>query len=334
MSCIYISNKIDSEIMSVTKDANKNQMTILSKNQIPKPILKWVGGKTQILDKLMIEFPPIMNNYHELFLGGGSVLIALLSYIKAGNIKVNGKIYAYDANEPLIYVYKNIQKKPKELYDSIKIIVAEMNSCTGDIVNRKPNTLVEAKTSKESYYYWIRHQYNKLKDNEKITILGSSLFILLNKTCFRGIFRVGPNGYNVPFGHNKNPEVINEEHLFEIHHLIENVIFESSLFEKSIVNAMENDFIYMDPPYAPETNTSFVGYTANGFNHEQHVGLFNLCKTLKEKKIRMIMSNANVELVRNHFPNNEYNTNSILCKRLINSKNPDAKVSEVIIKNY
>ena len=75
----------------------------------PKPILKWIGGKTQILDKLINEFPITINNYHEIFLGGGSVLFNLLSYVKNGIIKVYGNIYAYDLNEGLIYVYKNIQ---------------------------------------------------------------------------------------------------------------------------------------------------------------------------------------------------------------------------------
>lgn len=307
---------------------------ILTKTQIPKPILKWVGGKTQILDKLLIEFPLYINNYHELFLGGGSVLITLLSYIKAGTVRLDGKIYAYDLNEPLIYVYKNIQVNPQELYDEIQKLISGMNLCIGCFVNRKPNTIEEASTSKESYYYWIRSQYNNLTSDEKKGIIGSSMFIFLNKTCFRGIFRVGPNGYNVPFGHNKNPEIINIEHLLEIHQLIQNVIFESCDFEASIIKADEGDLIYMDPPYAPETKNSFVGYTANGFRVEQHQALFNICNTLKEKKIKMLMSNSDVDLVRNHFSIDKYSVTSILCKRLINSKKPDSKISEVIIKNY
>ena len=69
--------------------------------KIPKPILKWVGGKTQIINKITIEYPKIINNYHEIFLGGGSTLFALLSYVKSGVIKMNGQIYAYDLNEEL-----------------------------------------------------------------------------------------------------------------------------------------------------------------------------------------------------------------------------------------
>mgnify|MGYP000573685669 CR=1 FL=1 len=126
-----------------------------------KPILKWVGGKTQILDKLFAKFPKEINNYHEIFLGGGSVLLALLSHIRAGKIKVNGTIHAYDINEPLIYVYKNIQRDPDEVYTILQTIIGEINA-SPDVegLNRKPATLEEAMLSKENYYYWCRTRYN------------------------------------------------------------------------------------------------------------------------------------------------------------------------------
>ena len=300
----------------------------------PKPILKWVGGKTQILDKIISEFPIEINNYHEIFLGGSSVLLSLLTYVKEGVIKINGTIYVYDLNVPLIYVYKNIQSNPIELYNTIQTIIIEFNDCNGDEINRKPKTIEEAKTSKESYYYWTRSQYNKLSNDEKKTTLGSAMFIFLNKTCFRGVFRVGPNGFNVPFGHYKNPEIINETHLLEIHGLIQNVIFESCDFTMSLNNVDNGDFVYLDPPYAPENTKSFVGYTEGGFTIEQHKSLFGLTHILSEKNISLMMSNADVELIRQNYTNNKYNIESILCKRSINSKNPEAKAKEVIIKNY
>ena len=96
---------------------------------IQKPILKWVGGKTQIINNLINQFPIEINNYYEIFLGGGSVLLALLTYIKNGIINIQGNIYAYDLNEPLIYTYKNIQSNHNELYIELQKIIIDFNSC-------------------------------------------------------------------------------------------------------------------------------------------------------------------------------------------------------------
>jgi len=304
------------------------------KIHIPKPILKWVGGKTQIIDKLITDFPVEINNYREAFLGGGSVLLTLLSYVRSGIIKIQGGIYAYDLNEPLIYIYKNIQKHHNELYDVMQTIITDFNECGSGELNRKPANIGEAKIAKENYYYWIRSEYNKLCSTDKKGVLGSAMFIFLNKTCFRGVFRVGPRGFNVPYGHYNNPEIINKEHLEEIHNLIQNVVFECSDFNTSLTIVEPNDFVYLDPPYAPETDTSFVGYTENGFNIENHEKLFKLIHMLTDTNKKIMLSNADVSLVRENFTNEKYNTSSILCKRSINSKNPDAKAKEVIIKNY
>ena len=308
---------------------------LVKKIIIPKPILKWVGGKTQIIDKLIVDFPIEINNYREAFLGGGSVLLAFLSYVKSGIIKINGNIYAYDLNEPLIYIYKNIQTQRNELYDILKNIITDFKECGNGKINRTPENIEEAKIAKENYYYWIRSEYNKLSIIDKKSILGSSMLIFLNKTCFRGIFRVGPNGFNVPYGHYSNPEIINKEHLDDIHNLIQNVIFECYDFDTSLAlaNIEQGDFTYLDPPYAPETNTSFVGYTEKGFDIENHKKLFNLIHNLTEAKHKVMLSNADVSLVRENFKE-KYNTSSILCKRSINSKNPESKAKEVIIKNY
>lgn len=305
-----------------------------TKIQTPKPILKWVGGKTQIMDKLIVEFPTEINNYREIFLGGGSVLLTLLSYVKSGLIKVHGNIYAHDLNEPLIYIYKNIQTSHNQLYDKLQEIISEFNKCENGELNREPKNIDEAKLSKENYYYWTRIQYNKLSFNDKKTILGSAMFIFLNKTCFRGVFRVGPKGFNVPYGNNKNPEIINKQHLDEVHDLIQGVIFECCDYNTSLASIEDNDYVYLDPPYAPETEASFVGYTENGFSLDNHNNLFKLIHKLTETKKKIMLSNADVSLVRENFIDQRYNITSILCKRAINSKNPDAKAKEVIIKNY
>ena len=323
---------------SLTRHYNRKKSCVeINTHFIIKPILKWVGGKTQIIDNIINEFPNLeeINNYHEIFLGGGSVLFALLSIIKCKNVSLNGNIYAYDLNEPLIYTYKNIQTNPRELFEEIQLLIQDLLDCKKNEVNRTPLTLEEAKGNIENYYYWIRRRYNALNNEEKKSILGSAMFIFINKTCFRGMFRVGPNGFNVPFGNYKNPTIIDMKHLMEIHELIRNVQFECCDFTQSINdNILPGDFVYCDPPYAPETSTSFVGYTENGFPIEKHFELFHRIHSLTDQNVNVLMSNSDVPLVRKNFINERYTTKSFVCRRAINSKNPQSTTREVFIKNY
>jgi DNA adenine methylase len=305
---------------------------------IQKPFIKWVGGKTQIINDIISRFPTEMNNYHELFLGGGSVLLALLSYQRQGKIKVREAIYAYDINNKLINLFKNVQNNHEQLYGYIKEYVGEYDSIAGNVINRKPNTIEEAKTSKESYYYWMRKKYNQL-DIDEHSIEHSALFMIINKTCFRGIYREGPNGYNVPYGHPaKTPQIITLEQLRDISILIKDVKFIHSDFSDAIKNVTEGDFVYLDPPYAPENSTSFVGYSVDGFSLNRHVELFAEIKKLKTK---FVMSNAKVALVTEAFKDEGedgngcvvYNTIDIKARRAINSKKPESVTTEVIIYN-
>lgn len=294
-----------------------------------KPFLKWVGGKTQIIDDIVGKFPSTMKNYHELFLGGGSVLFAVLSLQKEGKITIKDKIYAYDINESLINVYKHLQKEKDALYDSIQTHMTEYDSIDGVEVNRKPTTIAEAKTSKESYYYWLRSKYNSSTEG---TVERSALFMVLNKLCFRGVYRVGPNGFNVPFGHyKKTPTVISRQELDKISHLIQTVEFICSDFTDSIKLVKRGDFVYADPPYAPENEKSFVGYNAGGFTLETHNKLFKALRRLDRKRVKFVMSNAKVKLVTDAFE--RYSTTDIIARRAINSKNPESTTTEVIIHN-
>lgn len=295
-----------------------------------KPLIKWVGGKTQLINKLIPKFPREFNNYHEVFLGGGSVLIALLESIKNDEINISGRVYAYDFNKILIHLYKNIQTRHEELYRKINVHKDIYRALTGVDVNRKPQNITEAKTSKESYYYWCRKVFNEIQD--KTSIECSALFLFLNKTCFRGVYREGPNGFNVPYGHyKKTPEIVNEKHLKDFKELIKDVHFECLDFTDTFPRFSEGDFIYLDPPYAPKKEGSFVGYNKKGFNLTHHESLFNLTKSLKEQNITFIMSNAEVKLVTDAFT--DYNTIVVEAKRTINSKNPGSKTNEVIIYN-
>jgi len=310
----------------------------VSSISFPKPLLKWVGGKTQIIEKLVAAFPTEIQDYHEIFLGGGSVLLAILALQKEGRILIRGKIHAYDINEPLIYTYKNIQTQHHLVYDAVQFLIDSFYECgNSDNINRNPVSIEQAKECKENYYYWIRSRYNGMAD--KKSIMGSAMFLFLNKTCFRGVFRVGPNGFNVPYGHYAHPEIVNRDHLEEIHRWIQGVVFECCDFSLSMAKPFgAADFIYLDPPYAPETATSFVGYTENGFPLEKHTALFRRLHECSgdggRTHPKWLMSNADVDLVRQHFPKETYLVDSIVCKRAIHSKKPDTKAKEVLVKNF
>tara|TARA_B100001113_G_scaffold348106_1_gene341470 strand:+ start:111 stop:995 length:885 start_codon:yes stop_codon:yes gene_type:complete len=290
-----------------------------------KPIIKWVGGKTQILDKVLETFPREMENYHELFVGGGSVLFGLL---ESKDITVKGKVYAYDKNQKLINMYRQIQTNPKDVHDHLTELFKTYDTRTGTEVNRKPQTEEEGMTSKESYYYWVRKRYNDLLPT---THIHAATLIFLNKTCFRGVYREGPNGFNVPYGHYKTTPVITPlEELIKIQDLIKNVVFKGCDFREAFTQTInEGDFIYADPPYAPESVRSFVGYTKDGFVIDDHENLFKL---LKYSTIDFVMSNAKVDLVTNSFK--DYRIEDVTARRAINSKDPSSKTMEVLVHGY
>lgn len=274
-----------------------------------KPFLKWVGGKTQIIDTLMDSFPDTIVNYHEPFLGGGSVLLAVLE-----SKRITGTVYASDINKTLIQVYRDIQVDPKRFTKGVQEVVNDFKKLYTD-------------EEREAFYYEIRTMFNSDETPEQMK---SILFLFLNKTCFRGVYREGPNGFNVPYGHNKNPEVINAKHILEVSLLIKNVVFTHCSFKEALVRvASLGDFVYLDPPYAPVNITSFVGYNVKGFTGDNHQQLFKTCKQLPSK---WVMSNAHVPLVVQEFEV-DYPITVISCKRKINSKNPESLANEVLVSN-
>lgn len=313
-----------------------------------KPFLKWVGGKTQIIREVIAMFPKEINNYHEPFLGGGSVLLAFLSQLKNGNIKLTGKIYASDINSNLIGLFKNIQTNPDGIIAEVKKLTDEFEKCAPAAApspaapspatttpNRKAATIEEAMSSPEAYYFWIRARFNALSKDERATsITASAMLLFMNKTCFRGVYREGPNGFNVPFGNYNNPCILNEKHIRLVSELIRDVIFTNTTFQDALSKVEPGDFVYIDPPYAPEKDSSFVSYTADGFNLDSHKSLFEICSKLATTTAaRLLMSNSDVTMVRESFPSPLFTTKIVSCRRAIHSKEPGTRTNEVLVSN-
>jgi DNA adenine methylase len=267
-----------------------------------KPVHKWVGGKTQILSDVLSRFPREIVNYHEPFVGGGSVLLGLLA---SPDIRVTGTVYASDVNPILINFYQTVQTRLEDLLAHLRTLVQEYT----------------ASEDREAFYYRTRDAFNQTLHD---TVESAALFLFLNKTCFRGVYREGPRGFNVPFGHYKTTDVLDESNLRSVSAAIQKVVFTCESFEKALVRPTAGDFVYADPPYIPETQTSFVGYVAGGF--AKHALLFETLKTLP---CPFLLSNSNVPLVRESFPA-PYTVDVITVRRAIHSKKPESQTTETL----
>lgn len=290
-----------------------------------KPIVKWVGGKNTIIPDLLPTFPKETKTYHELFVGGGSVLIAFLQNNKAKHV------HAYDVNETLISMYKNVQHDFESVYKMTKEMDDRFKEYPIDgEKNRNPLTIDEVHT-REGFYYWTRNWYNRMSQTEKNGVQGTALFIFLNKICFRGLYRIGPNGFNVPYGNPKNVEVINYDNIKALNTLIKSVVFHCMDFRNALKKVQKGDFVYMDPPYVPIAHRSFVKYSNDGFTDEDHKCLFQSVKKLSSNGIDFVMSNSDGEMVLKEFTPDLFDIKTVKKSRAINSKNPGAKANELII---
>jgi DNA adenine methylase len=265
---------------------------------VVKPLIKWVGGKTQILTTVLDAIPECTGTYYEPFLGGGSVLLGLLSL---GKLK--GRICASDLNPHLIHFYREIQMNPERF-------ITDVSELLSSIIDLKEG------------YYTQRGYFN-----DTTRPLSAARFWFINKTCFRGMFRTGPNGYNVPFGHGKSP-VLDPEHVRAVSKLIQRVEFKHCSYIDALKDITLNNFVYLDPPYVPITAVSFVDYTLEGFSSIDHETLFSLCKRLP---CPFLMSNSNAPLLKESFEGYEIKT--IDVRRAINSKNPGERTTEVLVSN-
>lgn len=277
-------------------------------NRLVAPVVKWVGGKRQLLPEIKKYSPKKYNTYFEPFVGGGAVLFEL----QPKNAIVN------DINKELINLYSVIKNNVDDLIE--KLSDTETYSNTSDC------------------YYRVRELDREPQKYNKMTGVDRAARILyLNKTCYNGLYRVNSMGeFNSPFGSYKNPNIVNSITLKAVSKYFNesNIKFLNGDFEKTVKTAKKDDFVYFDPPYAPISKTSnFTGYNENGFGENEQIRLKELCDTLDKKGVKFLLSNSDCEFIRELYK--DYNIVTIKAKRTINSNaNNRGAISEVLIRNY
>ncbi len=268
-----------------------------------KPVIKWVGGKRQLIDEIKKNLPKNFNRYFEPFIGGGAVFFAL----KRTDSVIN------DYNPELTNMYEVIRDTPKKL---IKELQKHQNN--------------------EEYYYKLRaldrepKQYAKLSKVER-----AGRFIFLNKTGYNGLYRVNKKGQNnVPYGKYKNPAIFEENNILECSKLLQKTTILTGDFENIKEHIKKGDFVYFDPPYVPlNTTSNFTAYTDKGFDDDMQFRLKELCDYIDRIGAYFLLSNSYTDFILDLYK--DYNIVTVEANRAVNCKSTGrGKVKEVLVRNY
>ncbi len=266
------------------------------------PFVKWAGGKRQLISQMEKFFPKNYNKYIEPFIGGGAIFFHLLP---------KNSIIS-DNNPDLINCYKVIKEDVEGLIKSLKNYIYEKN-----------------------YYYEIRaldrdfKKFAELSDVEK-----ASRSIYLNKTGYNGLYRVNSKGlFNVPFGRHKNPKICDETNLRNVSQTLKKVEIVLGSFEICLNFAERDDFIYLDPPYFPLSDTAlFTSYTKNSFDKSSQKKLFEVFKELNKRECNIMLSNSYSEFILDLYK--DFKIVTLKAKRNINSNSQKrGLINEVLIMN-
>lgn len=275
----------------------------------PKPFVKWAGGKRQLIPILNQNLPDSFGTYYEPFLGGGALLFHILWK------KNNQKCSVSDLNSDLVLAYTVIRDRPDSLIISLK--------------NHEKNY----QTDSNSYYYSVR------ESNPRSAIEKTSRLIFLNRTCFNGLYRVNSKGkFNVPLGKYTNPNIVNEENIRSVSHILQSnrTSIKCQDFEAVLHDAKKGDLVYFDPPYQPvSTTANFTSYTNKDFTYDDLRRLAELCLRLDSKGCKVLLSNSDSKEVTDIFSEKPWKVTKIEANRSINSNSKKRTGHfELLIRNY
>ena len=292
-----------------TRDANRTcseGLTLARRsNPLVSPVLKWVGGKRQLLPAILPKVPSSIGTYFEPFLGGGAVFFALQP----------PRAVVSDANEGLIELYCTIR-------DDVEGLIAE---------------LAQHRNTAEYFYAMRNWDRDPAEYALKSAAARSARMIYLNKTCFNGLFRVNNAGqFNTPFGHYDNPKILDEARLKAVSAYLRSakVKLKAQDYFTAVQTAKSGDFVYLDPPYDPVSTTSnFTGYVQGGFGRKDQEKLRDVCMDLTRRDVKFMLSNSATDFILDIY--SEFNVSIVSAKRNVNS-HADGRgdVNEVLVTNY
>jgi DNA adenine methylase len=289
-----------------------------------KPFVKWVGGKSQLLNEIRRKYPQNIEKYCEPFVGGGAVLFDILQTFQPSEVLIN------DINKELINTYSQVKNNCEEL-------ILQLNG-----LQEKYKNLSEEE--RKTLFYEKRNRYNEIKinDNETENLEKAALFIFLNKTCFNGLYRVNSKGlFNVPFNKAKNPLICDTENLRSCSYLLQKVTLKVGDYKECESFIDEKTFVYIDPPYRPLTQTSaFTSYSENQFSDKEQIELADFIEKLSTNGATVVASNSdpkNSDENDNFFDElyADFEIERVFASRMVNSKgNGRGVIKELLIANF
>jgi len=249
-----------------------------------EPILKWAGGKRQLLDALYARFPAAYGGYHEPFLGGGAVFFDL----EPPDATVN------DANPRLVNFYERVRDDPEAL-------IERLESFDDPDADPDPDLPYAEETARgrdvESYYYQQRARFNRRPyEREFDPLEEAALLLYLNRTCYNGLYRENADGgFNVPVGRYANPDWVQRDRIRRASDALAKATIRNDDFTYVLDAAEAGDLVYFDPPYEPMSATaSFNEYSAEGFDREDQRRLLDAAVELDEAGVWVVLSNSGV----------------------------------------
>jgi DNA adenine methylase len=262
---------------------------------LPKPVLKWAGGKTQLLSEIIEEMPRNYSRYIEPFFGGGALFF---------NLQPENAIIA-DINPELINLYQSIKENPKKVIEYL-----------------------ELHKNDSKYFYAVRKQ--EWQSLNKYQAAARTIF--LNRTCFNGLYRVNKSGgFNVPFGNYKNPKISNPEVIYACSAVLKNTEIILGDYKTVLKQyAKSGDFVFLDPPYLPISKCSdFKRYTKEQFYEDDHVELAETIELIRKRGCHVVLTNSNHPLVHKLF--SKHKIQVIKSRRNINSNGGKRMGEDVIV---